>query len=489
MHYVSKAVLFISISFSSSLFLHSQIKGTNLMEYQFGELPGDTSAISTIYDRAVVNYSYKGFKAGISLEQFHTKFDSRNYIKPTQYSLQYVSDPIEVRAGNFYETIGRGLLLRSFETPGANLEDLSYRSRHYFHRDIFGLSTKFRHKNFSAKLLYGKPLNNVFPPSLPDSIRRTDIITAIYSDYTFKKQTIGASVLHLSNSSGNTVYCMVTASGILFPFLSYYTEMAKNVSDYTLTDFSKQDSYALYTGLNLTFNKLGISAEYKNYNNFIIGAGINEPPSLVKEHSYKVLNRSTHVLQPTNEKGYQIELYYTFSDLSTITINNALAVNDLWEKFVFQEYFAGYAFSLNDRHDVKLFADYAEDPFKHESNRISAGAYFEWRAQKSSTIKTDYEFQIFNRSGVMVQNHILSLGYAYKSKFIFSLTGELSTDPFLTENKTKVWPGTNVKYQINNKNSVQLFAGRRRGGPACNAGVCYEVLDFYGVELRLTSRF
>jgi hypothetical protein len=34
-----------------------------------------------------------------------------------------------------------------------------------------------------------------------------------------------------------------------------------------------------------------------------------------------------------------------------------------------------------------------------------------------------------------------------------------------------------------------MFTGRRRGGPACNAGVCYEVLDFYGVEFRFTTRF
>jgi hypothetical protein len=484
-----KTLLFIIIAFISPILLHSQISGTNLMETQVGKLPGDSSAIATIYDRAVVNYTCKGFKAGVSLEQFYTKFNKRNFIKPTQYSLQYSSDAFEVKIGSFYETIGRGILLRSYEMPEAILEDLSYRSRYYFLRDIIGLGTKFRHKNFSLKILYGKPLNNIFPPILADSIRRPDLVKAIYSDYTFKKQTFGASVLQLHNKNGSTAYGMVTASGILFPFMSYYTELAKNVSDFKIKDFTKRSSYALYASTNLTFNKLGISAEYKNYNNFIIGAGINEPPALVKEFSYIVLNRSIHVLQPINESGYQIEVYYTFSNLATLTINNSLAINDLWKKFVYQEYFVEYAFSLNDKHEVKLFADYAEDPFKLISNRISTGVYFEWKTQKASVINSDYEFQIFNRSGIKVQNHVLSLGYAYNSKFILSITGELSTDPFLTDNKLKVWPGTNVKYRINDKNSVQFFAGRRRGRPACNAGVCYNVLDFYGVELRVTSRF
>jgi len=66
---------------------------------------------------------------------------------------------------------------------------------------------------------------------------------------------------------------------------------------------------------------------------------------------------------------------------------------------------------------------------------------------------------------------------------------ELTNDSYITEDNHKVWLGANFKYQLNKQNSIQLFAGSRRGGPACNAGICYEVLDFKGVEIRLTSRF
>ena len=142
----------------------AQINGTNLMEYQFGKIPGDTTSFSSVYDRAIVNYRYKDFKGAITLEQFHSPYEFRNYIKLTQYSIQYSTEPLEVKIGHFYETIGRGLLLRSFEIPGAVLEDLSYRSRHYFNRDIQGFSIKYRFKKLSAKFIYGKPLNYVYPP-------------------------------------------------------------------------------------------------------------------------------------------------------------------------------------------------------------------------------------------------------------------------------------------------------------------------------------
>ncbi len=165
MNKIDKFIFVLCLLLIISATTKAQVNGTNIMEYQFGELPTDTSAISTVYDRSIVNYAHNSFKGSVTLEQFHTPFETRNYLKVNQYSLQYSSTSLEVKIGNFYETIGRGLLLRSYETPGAILEDLSYRSRHYFHRDILGISTKLRLKNFTTKLLYGRPLNYVFPPT------------------------------------------------------------------------------------------------------------------------------------------------------------------------------------------------------------------------------------------------------------------------------------------------------------------------------------
>ncbi len=459
------------------------------MEYQYGHLPDDTTSISTLYDRAVANYNYKSFKVSASLEQFITPLEKSSYAKLSQFSLQYRSTPFDIKLGNIYGTLGRGLLLRSFEIPGAILEDLSYRSRHYFNRDILGLSAKYHRINFTTKILYGSPLNYVFPPTQNVSDRRPDTIGAIFAKQRFNKHILGASIMYHANSGTSQYFSMATASGNISNNISYYTEMAKNISDYDINDFSDMSPYAFYGGINLAYNNFGASVEYKNYNNFLIGAGINEPPALVKEHTYKVLNRSTHVLQPTNETGYQFELFYTFENLSTLTINNTLAKNVFGNIFKFKEYFIEYEFTLADFHYIKLFADYAKDPFKLEDERISAGLYADWKFLESSSLKTNYEFQTFNRLGKSFQNHVFVLGFAYKSKFIFNIESEYSSDSFIVDDDSKIWVGANVKYQINNSNRLQLFVGERRGGPACNSGVCYDVLDFKGVELRLSTRF
>lgn len=467
----------------------AQFGGSNMAEFQYGRLPNDTKSIATFYDRMIGFYDFKSFKASATLEQYHTPLAGSNYLKLNQLSLQYKTNPLEIKIGNFYDTIGRGTLLRSFEIRGAILEDLSYRSRHYFNRDIFGASAKFQHKDFVVKALYGSPLNYVFPPTEDRENRRADTVAAVYSEYTIKKQTLGVAAMKHSNSGNDKVFVMATASGNVSHVVSYYTEVAKNVSDFSVGDFTNQSSYAIYGGLNLGYSNFGVSAEYKNYSNILIGSGINEPPALIKEHSYRLLNRSTHVLQPQNESGYQVELFYTFPNLSTLTVNNSLAVNTFGKRFVFQEYFAEYNTTLLKKHDAKVFADYANDPFKLEENRVTAGMSADWKVWDTSSIRTEYQVQTFKRLNEHYQNHVLVVGYAYKSKIVSNIVTELSNDSFVVTGDSKIWVGANVKYQVNKSNSLQVFAGDRRGGPACNAGVCYEVLDFRGVEMRLTSRF
>ena len=473
----------------SGLFIaeaNAQLSGQNLMEYQYGQLPDEEgTSFSSIYDRALLNYSFKGFTAGVTLEQFYTPYNSRNYTRLNQVRFYYYSKSLEIKVGNYYETLGRGILMRSYEIPGAILEDKSYRSRHYFHRDLLGASLKLRYKNLTTKVLYGKPLNNVLPPTFDAKERRLDEIVAIQPEYTVKNQLIGGALMYLKNSTEKSLFAMANASGNMFSFLSYYAEYARKVSAHTEND----TPVAFYGNLNLSFDAFGLSAEYKEYINFLLGSGFNEPPALVKEHSYKVLNRSTHVMQPQNEKGFQFESFIRFQNESVLTLNHTLAINDFGTVYKFREYFSEYAFSVKEIAEMKLFADLAQDPFKLEEDRISSGVYSDLKIGSGKSLNLSVEFQTFNRSGNSVQNQVYSIGYAGRTKFSAYLISEMSNDPNIVVNGRKFWLGSGVKYKLNSKHTLQFFAGERRGGPACNSGVCYEVLDFKGIELRLSSRF
>lgn len=472
--------------------INAQIGVSNLMEFQHGQLPTDTGDyFSTFYDKATVDYSQGNYLAGISLEQFHSPFQDRNYTQLSQYRIQYAGNGIDLKLGNFYETIGRGLLLRSFEIPGALLEDRGYRSKQYFHRDILGFSAGYRYKNIGVKGIYGRPLSNTLPPVFTLDERRPDLIESVVVDYSFLKQTISSAYLihKQENVDEMNQYSTIKLEGNILDDWSYYVEWAQKINKTQWFDFSYRTDHAFYSGINYTFGSLGVSLEYKNYKNFLLGSGFNEPPALVKEHSYRLLNRSTHVLQPQDEKGFQFESFYTFDNGDMLTLNATHAENNFLKKTLFQEYFVEFSTEMFSAHPLKLFVDLSQDPFNLRENIISTGYHTSIILTNNRELHSEVEYQTYKYNQSNVNNFLLILGYTFNHRATANFVVETSNDPLLTEKEKKWWLGFNGRYRIHQNHTIQIFGGQRRGGPACSAGVCYEVLDFEGVELRWISRF
>lgn len=473
-------ILFISKSWS-------QINGQNIAEFQYGKIPDDSTMFATIYDRLLIDYDFKEFKVGATLEQFWSPYSDRNYISLNQVRLQYKTNKWDIKIGNFYETLGRGTLMRTYQVPGAILEDLAYRSRNYFHRDFLGAFIKYQGESWSVKALAGQPLNNVFPPPEGYPSRRPDSVAVVGGDYQIKTHKIEYNAMYLRNQQVNKWYSMMNLSGNILPWLTYYSELTID-NDGGL--FGSSDEYGWYFNLNFNFDKLSITTELKDYNNIIIGEAVNEPPALIKQHTYRLLNRSTHVPIPINESGWQIEASYFFDDASILTFNHARAMNALGVDFSYAEYFLEYGRIINEKYDLKLFIDYANDDIKGEKNRTSFGFDMDVIMKKRRSVNFEYEYQTFERSDIRATNMLTSVAFNHGSKFTLAVLAEYSTDDAVVEtnNDFKIWLGSNLKYKPNFKNTFLLFAGTRRGGPACTSGVCYEILDFEGVELRYTRR-
>ncbi len=465
----------------------AQLSGQNIAEFQYGQIPSDTARFASIYDRLALDYDWEKFKVGLTLEQFWTPYSERNYIRPNQLRLQYKTAKWDVKVGNFYETLGRGTLMRTYQVPGAVLENISDRSRNYFHRDFFGAFAKYQGKNWSVKALAGQPLNNVFPPTESYENRRPDSLVVVGGDYQLKSHKIEYNAMHLNNERVNKWYSMMNVSGNILPMLSYYTELT---IDNEGSVFSDEEEYGWYFNLNFQMDKLTVTTEVKDYQNIIIGEAVNEPPALIKQHIYRTLNRSTHVPVPTDESGWQVEAAYLF-EKSTLTFNHARALNALGVDFKFIEYFLEYSRLFNDKYDLKVFVDYANDDLKGEDNRISTGFDLDVLMKRRKSVNLEYEYQTFTRFDGRSTNMLLNLAYNHGSKFTGSILTEYSSDNTIVEegDTYKVWLGANVKYKPDFKNTFLLFAGTRRGGPACTSGVCYEILDFEGVEVRYTRRF
>tara|TARA_R110000868_G_scaffold259361_4_gene517242 strand:+ start:7770 stop:9278 length:1509 start_codon:yes stop_codon:yes gene_type:complete len=487
----------------NSNIVEAQVYGSNVFEFQYGNLPNEENRnYTTSYNQLNLFYDSDKISFYGKLEQFLTPNKELDYLELTQKRFQYQDDNFRIRVGNFYETIGRGLLLRSYDIPGSIYEDAFQRKRYSFFRDLEGIAINANTEWLEIKALRAEPLFNILPPDFnPDSLRRPDLVEAIQANVFINEQlSIGGAFLR-SNPSfsdqyqeyGSLMFTLSPISNIQF-FSEYAFETNTN-----LLAFNEQDSYALYTGMNFYLDSFGGSFEYKNYNKFRLGQGYNDPPSLIKEHTYPILNRSTHVLETSSETGIQAEFYYNFDPGHSITVNYSTANNDLFKEFEYQEYFLEGYFVVDDYLSFKSFFDYANDDLKGEENRFSTGFITEKSYNYIWGIALDIQYQTFTRSFEPdpSKNYYGSFTFSYLPSFTAGLIFEASTDPQLTDNPktfgvetdTRLWFGGNVSYKFNSRNRVDVFAGKRRGGPACTSGICYEILDFEGVEVRFSTRF
>jgi hypothetical protein len=487
------SLLFLILTLSTGLF--AQISGNNLFEFQMGNLPDVTPKdLSVHYDQLNLKYRYNSLTAKIRYEQFLSQTDGSSYNRLTQYSLQYRKEGLNIKVGNFSEILGNGLLLRAYEIPGSVFEEQAYRVSYGFYRDLRGASIRYNGKLGYVKAIRGRTLANALPPTLSELDRRPDLTEGVESGINFLGQTAGVVLMRNTNALIKDTFYSLLLSGNIAASLSYNFEYAHSLNS-TEPVFALSDDvrYGFYGSVNYSYKSFGISVEYKDYQDMLIGAGISDPPTLVKEHKYKVLNRSIHVPQYYDENGWQAEAYYSFQNGTRLLFNFALAVNEIVTSYTFKEYFTELYFSAGQANNFTLFADYSEEPLKFEDHRYAGGLVWEYAFGRNHSTLFEIEYQRVERnifSSINFDNIVLIAAYSNSPKTTVSFTWEITSDPILTDpGNFRSWYGVDLSHKLNNRNTISLFAGQRRGGPSCASGVCYEVLDFQGVEFRLKTKF
>ena len=478
--------------------IKAQLRATNLSEYQFGNIPDvEPEDLNSFYNQLNVSYRYNNFSASTRLELFTSSLgNDQDYIKPNQFKVSYNSKYISLDAGHMYSTFGRGLLMRNYEIPASIFESKGYRVRHGFYKDMEGFSAKFKLEHLNIKVLRGRTLTVDLPPTITNSDRRTDLVEGAEIDATIKNQTIGLIFMHHENSGKDNNYVSAHYNG-LFNNVAFYGELAKRVDSLSaINSFKTADTWGGYAGLNYTWANYGVSLEYKNYNKFLIGNGVNEPPTLVKEHPWSVLNRSTHVPLIDNEKGFQIELFYSFNNGNQMVLNHAQSKNHISGRtFTYREYHTEYSATINDKKQIRWFANYSKAPLLNETERFAIGQLLDLEHKKQFSSSITLEYQHIKRddgfSTSSVNNGVASYTLSRSNQYSASLLLEATNDQYLLSDNENwlFYPSVTFGYSFSRKYKLSAFIGQRRGGPACSSGVCYEVLDFKGAELRFTSRF
>jgi hypothetical protein len=256
------------------------------------------------------------------------------------------------------------------------------------------------------------------------------------------------------------------------------------------------EGYGLYVSQSVFVDEIlpglrwGTSWEYKDYQNFELG--VNEPPTLVREHSFALLNRATHVLLPQQEAGYQFETRADYRQWAEVVLNVSRAENA--RSLRFRERYvevSGHARGAT----LTLFGGEQEDGFESVLDRDSFGGYVRIPFRDRHSLEFQAETQETEIGAGSFRaaygDRYWSLSYNWAGRWSVGAVRQTTGNPDEAPDphRRRAYDSLTGRAQIGRHHEVLATWGRRRGGLACVAGTCYKVRAFDGVSAQLTSRF
>lgn len=489
----------------------AQVSGTNLLLAQVGNRPGLTPKNrQDLYDQVNLAAGFNQAHVGLRFETDRNSEQEFPYAGITQRWVEWNDGPGRVRVGNYYAILGRGLLHRSFELPGVVLDAVGIRSRYAFARDMDGALAEVTAGPVHAQAFSGaaNPGENSLAAE-PLGIPRYSgqLSGAELTSSAGANARLGAAYLRTnsglspeeSSGSGFVDVDPLGVFGVHSLSLPLYFEYAQ--ADASLGDwFSLRDGatpHAMYASSGLLWRRLGLSAEWKDYAGF--RKGTNDPPSLVREQTYVLLNRNTHVLDAQKETGYQFEASYGLSDALTATANLSRADGTSLNRY--REGFVELRLAPAERRawDGAAFYDQGEDRASALDDNHVAGMTGGVRLPGGWSSHFDVEFLHANQTRGLLppipyQDLYAALIVARADRGSVAVTWDRTSDPLVRS----VFDGGGaflhlvnavLGAQLSARQQATLTIGRSRGGRACTAGTCYDLPPFEGAELRLVSRF
>lgn len=493
---------------------------TNLAEVRVGRdpfdpFPGVPASRFSRFDQFSLDYARDMLRLGFRHESYvPSDASGLEYNAFVRRYAGWSSGRFEAVLGNYEAIFGRGLVLRAFELPGVVREEVGT-PQFGDSRDLDGLRFDAHGPRYSITALQGKPRRADEPPTFD---RRGSVEGATAGFRITEGLHAGGHYLRFDAQSpapgertevgGGFAQVgwepWLERAGVEGLSLDTYVEYARATgldipAAVRSPNVEADAGYALYGSQGLFLEVLpglrwGLSYEYKDYQHFELG--VNEPPTLVREHSFALLNRTTHVLLPLQEEGYQIESKMNFRRRFDLTLNWSRAENGRSRQF--RERYAELSAHVRGS-TWTIFADEQSDGVESIADRDTYGGYGLVPFSGAHAVEIEVETQDVVRdlgaSEIAFEDRYASLGYSWAGMFSLAFVRQTTTDPdeatdpVTQDIDRRTFDSITGSAQIGSHHELTLFWGRRRGGLACVAGTCYRVRAFDGVLARLITRF
>ncbi|MFQ6094128.1 MAG: DUF6029 family protein [bacterium] len=444
----------------------------NHMEYSFS-----TETNNEILENWLdADFYFDAFTAGLRMELYQPSEVHTLEEDITFRYFEYHRDDIDVRVGNYYAMFGRGLVLRTYEDRNIRIDN-----------NLEGIKIGLSHNRLSATFLSGRPEGS--------SGERTDLLHG--ADLTLnpiERVAVGGS--YLSNSPDRRKKAEIT-SGRMELSLSSHNWVWDMYGEYG--ERTNPQGTGAYLSSSLTTAGFGLSFEYKYYDTFFFrtddyNVTYNNPPSLVREHAYTLLNRHPHVLDADDEAGIQIEATFSPSMNTALLANYSLTKDHegktIWGegKTLFEEGYGEFEHHFND-----AFFSIGALSVSEQGPDTYVTPIFESTYSLDEVNSLRFVFQHQHTKSQTLgefDNQIYSLEYARSPRFTLSLVGEWTnkSDVQKMPGEKSFWLFGKLDVNISPNHDLSVMYGSRQAGFICAGGVCRYEPEFEGIEVKLFSR-
>jgi hypothetical protein len=263
-------------------------------------------------------------------------------IKKRFVEYKNVDEGIDLRAGDFWEIISRGLSLNVFEDRG-QYYDTGIDGFNGYIKRTFGKKhpVKMKAQILGGSLIYNDFIN--FNRVETYNVRDANIEVSpakfmnlgfnyVYSNGRVPSSTDTANI----NAYLPEWYGTLNLGDVQF-FASYANKHVNVAANKTYSQEVSAKGDGFYSSLSFSKSKIGITLDYKNYR-FDMTAPDNRatdrptkmlpfqnPPTVVREQTSTLISRNPHVVDFNDEVGAQFDVVYAPSDKVSFNLNTAVA--------------------------------------------------------------------------------------------------------------------------------------------------------------------
>lgn len=445
--------------------------------------------------------------------------------------IEYNNDNLNLRVGNSSELYGRGLVLNLFENRG-----LAYDTW------IDGIRASYKNDNLKASLIAGSI-------DYRDSVATTRYenykLRGGNLEYNFIKEfKVGASFINAVSSIPQIDDTKLHSSSELPEFyfeintdqFNFFFNWANKWTS-TPSISKSSEGNGIYSSFSFVKESFGITIDYKNYNfdqedpylqNDVTRTSkflpFQNPPIVMKEHSYYFLSRALHQVDFNDEVGFQIDANYSVNEDLNFSLNYSLASRhntyifdnsnfDFNEEnrnsnFLpssdklyspYQEIFAEgeYYFNLNTSlrsgiaaREKTIYNYFSGLSASHTIKSVVVPLQFSHTFSRALSTVFQYEFENvndnYNSGQPNFYNQFISVLASIFSKGSIALRYEFTSNNFDASGR-KDWLVTEIGYRISGSNLLTLSYGRERGGQICTNGICRYLLPFKGFRFTMLT--